>query len=79
VFDHADPDIIYFSRVSAGQWEIERRHTAGAGVTWTHTALSARIRPRRMSAGQTALTRREPIDISMRAPHASMVASLSRA
>jgi hypothetical protein len=41
VFDHADPDTIYLSRVVAGQWEIERRHTADGGATWTHTALTA--------------------------------------
>jgi hypothetical protein len=37
VFDHADPDVIYLSRVIGGQWEIERWR----GPAWTHGAVTS--------------------------------------
>src|SRR3954470_1064123 len=42
VFDHADPAVVYLSRVVRGQWEIERWHTADAGLSWKHAAVTTR-------------------------------------
>lgn len=41
VLDHANPNIVYLSKVVSGQWEIYKYVTADGGATWTATAITS--------------------------------------